>query len=163
LALAHNQPGPAAEVYQRLADALEHAGDYTGAKATYLTAFNFCQANDVPATAQLCMACLAVVLYQTGEWDRAATIGREVLAAPATRPRPPAGGRGPGLARRPGRPPHPPPRAAAGGGRAGPPYRTGRRRAAGRLGPGDRGYAEREPRLGHGALPVHPAPLERAG
>jgi ATP/maltotriose-dependent transcriptional regulator MalT len=84
LALEHNHPGPAAEVYQRLADALEHTGDYAEAKATYSTAFHFCQANDVPATAQLCMACLAVVLYQTGEWDRAATICRDVLAAPAS-------------------------------------------------------------------------------
>lgn len=82
LALDHNQPGVVAEIYQRLADSLEHIGDYASAKATYLTAFDFCQANAVPATAQLCVACLTVVLRQTGEWDRAMTLCREVLASP---------------------------------------------------------------------------------
>jgi tetratricopeptide (TPR) repeat protein len=50
-ALEHNLAGAAAEIYQRLADSLEHAGDYVGAKQTYLTAFDFCQANAIPATA----------------------------------------------------------------------------------------------------------------
>src|SRR5207247_3479851 len=40
------------------------------------------QANAVPATAQLCVACLTVVLRQTGEWERAMTLCREVLASP---------------------------------------------------------------------------------
>ncbi len=81
LALDHNQAGAAAEIYQRLADALEHAGDYTRAKETYLTAFDFCQTNAIPATAQLCVACLTAVLRQTGEWDRAMKLCREVLAS----------------------------------------------------------------------------------
>src|SRR5262249_55599993 len=38
LALEHNLAGAAAEIYQRLADAPEHAGDYAGAKDTYDTA-----------------------------------------------------------------------------------------------------------------------------
>jgi ATP/maltotriose-dependent transcriptional regulator MalT len=84
LGLEHNLPGPVAEIYQRLADSLEHVGDYTGAKKAYLTAFDFCQAHAIPATAQLCVACLTVVLRQTGEWDRAMTLCREVLAAPAS-------------------------------------------------------------------------------
>ncbi|HET9221091.1 MAG TPA: response regulator transcription factor, partial [Roseiflexaceae bacterium] len=81
LALEHNLAGAAAEIYQRLADALEHSGDYIGAKDTYTTAFAFCQANTIPATAQLCAACLTVVLRQTGEWERAMTLCREVLAS----------------------------------------------------------------------------------
>jgi DNA-binding CsgD family transcriptional regulator len=81
LALEHNLAGAAAEIYQRLADALEHAGDYTGAKDTYLTAFDFCQTNAIPATAQLCVACLTAVLRQTGEWDRAMVLCREVLGS----------------------------------------------------------------------------------
>lgn len=81
LALEHNLTGAAAEIYQRLADALEHSGDYTGAKATYLRAFDFCQANAIPATVQLCVACLTAVLRQTGEWERARTLCREVLAS----------------------------------------------------------------------------------
>jgi len=81
LALEHNLASAAAEIYQRLADSLEHAGDYAGAKDTYVTAFAFCQANTLPATAQLCVACLTVVLRQTGEWERAMTLCREVLAS----------------------------------------------------------------------------------
>lgn len=81
LALEHNLASAAAEIYQRLADALEHAGDYAGAKETYLTAFDFCQTNAIPATAQLCVACLTVVLRQTGEWERAITLCRDVLAS----------------------------------------------------------------------------------
>ncbi|HUS15438.1 MAG TPA: AAA family ATPase [Chloroflexia bacterium] len=82
LALEHNVAGAVAEIYQRLADSLEHAGDYAGARETYLTAFSFCQAHAIPATAQLCVACLTVVLRQTGEWERAMTLCREVLASP---------------------------------------------------------------------------------
>ena len=81
LALEQNQAGAAAEIYQRLADSLEHAGDYAGAEDTYLTAFTFCQANAVPATGQLCIACLTVVLRQAGEMERAMTLCREVLAS----------------------------------------------------------------------------------
>lgn len=84
LALRHNLANAAAEIYQRLADALEHGGDYAGAKETYLTAFDFCQTNAIATTAQLCIACLTVVLRQTGEWDRAMTLCREVLAAPSS-------------------------------------------------------------------------------
>jgi DNA-binding NarL/FixJ family response regulator len=80
LALEHNLVGPAAEVYQRLADALEHAGDYTGARETYLRAFEYCRANGAEATASICLACLSVVLTQTGEWERATTVCRDVLA-----------------------------------------------------------------------------------
>jgi DNA-binding NarL/FixJ family response regulator len=81
LALEHNQAGAAAEIYQRMADALEHGGDYTKAKDTYMTAFDFCQASAIPASAQVCVACLTAVLRQTGEWDRAMALCREVLAS----------------------------------------------------------------------------------
>ena len=80
-ALEKNLAGPAAEVYQRLADSLEHAGEYAAAKETYLVGFDFCQANAVPATAQLCVACLAVVLRHTGEWEQAMRLCREVLGS----------------------------------------------------------------------------------
>ena len=81
LALEKNLAGAAAEVYQRLADSLEHAGEYAAAKETYLVGFNFCQANAVPATAQLCVACLTVVLRHTGEWEQAMRLCREVLGS----------------------------------------------------------------------------------
>jgi DNA-binding CsgD family transcriptional regulator len=86
LALEHNLIGPAGEIYQRVADSLEHAGDYAAAKTTYLTGFDFCRTNAVPAFGQVCVACLSVVLRQSGEWERASEICREVLASPTSPP-----------------------------------------------------------------------------
>jgi DNA-binding NarL/FixJ family response regulator len=81
MALEHGLTGPAAEIYQRLADALEHAGDYTAAKETYDEAFSFCAANAYEPTALLCLACLTAVLRQSGDWDRAVTLCRQVIAS----------------------------------------------------------------------------------
>ena len=69
LALKHNLSGPAAEGYQRLADALEHSGDYAAARQSYLAAADFCQTQGAEGVAQLCLACMTVVLRQTGEWQ----------------------------------------------------------------------------------------------
>ena len=81
LALEHGLTGPAAEIYQRLADALEHTGDYTTAKETYDEAFSFCSMNALQPTAQLCLACLTAVLRQSGDWERAVTLCRQVIAS----------------------------------------------------------------------------------
>jgi DNA-binding CsgD family transcriptional regulator len=80
-ALDNGLTGPAAEIYQRLADSLEHAGDYPSARDTYDAAFGFCEANALQPTAQLCRACLTVVLRQLGDWDRAAALCRQVIAS----------------------------------------------------------------------------------
>jgi ATP/maltotriose-dependent transcriptional regulator MalT len=82
MALDRNLTAAAAEIYQRLADSLEHAGDYAAARATYDDAFAYCTASGLEPTAQLCLACLSVVLRQTGEWDRAVSLCRDVVAAP---------------------------------------------------------------------------------
>jgi DNA-binding NarL/FixJ family response regulator/tetratricopeptide (TPR) repeat protein len=84
VALEHNHSGAAAEVYQRLADSLEHLGDYRGARETYDEAFGYCAANALEPTAQLCLACLSVVLRQAGHWDHAARLCRQVLDSPAS-------------------------------------------------------------------------------
>ena len=81
-ALDQNLSGAAAEVYQRLADSLEHAGDYRAARETYDEASGFCAANDLEPTAQLCLACLSVVLRHTGDWDHSALVCRQVLDSP---------------------------------------------------------------------------------
>ncbi|UQN08681.1 helix-turn-helix transcriptional regulator [Deinococcus sp. QL22] len=67
-----------AEVLHRMADALEHAGDYAAARDTYAEALELCEASG-SAAAYACRACVAVPLYQTGAWDRAATECRLVL------------------------------------------------------------------------------------
>jgi DNA-binding CsgD family transcriptional regulator len=81
MALEHGLTGPAAEIYQRLADALEHTGDYPAARDTYDEAFSFCTANAIEPTAQLCRACLTAVLRQSGDWDRAARLCQQVIAS----------------------------------------------------------------------------------
>jgi DNA-binding CsgD family transcriptional regulator len=81
MALEHGLAGPAAEIYQRLADALEHTGDYSAARETYDEAFSFCAANQLEPTAQLCLGCLTAVLRQSGDWDRAVVLCRQVLAS----------------------------------------------------------------------------------
>jgi ATP/maltotriose-dependent transcriptional regulator MalT len=83
-ALDEGLTGAAAEIYQRLADSLEHAGDYPSARDTYDAAFGFCEANTLQPTAQLCHACLTVVLRQLGDWDRAAALCRQVLGSDAS-------------------------------------------------------------------------------
>jgi DNA-binding NarL/FixJ family response regulator/tetratricopeptide (TPR) repeat protein len=83
LALDENLSGAAAEVYQRLADSLEHVGDYSAARETYGAAVDFCAANALEPTAQVCLACLSVVLRQTGDWDHSAGLCRQVLDSPA--------------------------------------------------------------------------------
>jgi DNA-binding NarL/FixJ family response regulator len=83
LALEHNHSGAAAEIYQRLADSLEHLGDYDGARETYDEAFGYCATNALEPTAQVCLACLSVVLRQAGDWDHAEGLCRQVLDSPA--------------------------------------------------------------------------------
>jgi DNA-binding CsgD family transcriptional regulator len=76
----------AAELQQRLADALEHAGDYQAAAAAYGSAYAFCDARGQDATGQLCRACVTAVLFPGGLWDRAADLCADVLAAPLSQP-----------------------------------------------------------------------------
>ena len=82
-ALRYDLVAPAGEIFQRLADSLEHSGDYAAATATYDEATDFCVTGGIGATEQLCLACLATVLRHTGEWERAAGLCRDVLASDA--------------------------------------------------------------------------------
>jgi DNA-binding CsgD family transcriptional regulator len=81
LALSHGHVGAATDAYLRLADSLEHGGDYRAARATYVEASGFCRANDAADTADVCLGCLTWVLRQLGEWEQAADVCREVLSS----------------------------------------------------------------------------------
>ena len=83
-ALAASLTDTAADLQQRLADSLEHSGDYQAATAAYAAAFQFCDAHGAGDVGQLCRACATVVLFTRGEWDRAAAVCEDVLASPAT-------------------------------------------------------------------------------
>jgi ATP/maltotriose-dependent transcriptional regulator MalT len=83
-ALAAGDFTGAAEAYQRLADSLEHVGDYHLARTTYHEAAEFCRANGSPGLGDVCLACLTMVLRQTGEWDEAQRVAMEVIASPSS-------------------------------------------------------------------------------
>ena len=82
-ALAQSLPDTAAELQQRLADALEHSGDYRAATAAYAAAYQYCDAHGADAVGQLCRACASAVLFARGEWDRTAGVCQDVLASAA--------------------------------------------------------------------------------
>ena len=83
----------AAELYQRLADSLEHAGTYDPARAAYLEGAEYCRTRSIEPTAQLCLACMAVVLWQTGDWPGAERTSREVVTSSDATPHAIGGGR----------------------------------------------------------------------
>ncbi len=80
-ALAGSLPDTAAELQQRLADALEHSGDYRAAKTAYAAAYQYCDAHGAKDVGELCRACATAVLFSCGEWDRAAGVCEDVLAS----------------------------------------------------------------------------------
>ncbi len=81
LALDGGLTAAAAELFQRLADSLEHAGRYDPARTAYLEGADYCRTRSIEPTAQLCLACMAVVLWQTGQWSEAEQTSREVCAS----------------------------------------------------------------------------------
>jgi DNA-binding CsgD family transcriptional regulator len=85
-ALGQELPDTAAELQQRLADAIEHSGDYRAAAAAYAAAFQYCDAHGAQATGQLCRACATAVLFTGGEWDRVLGVCKEVLAGSPVAP-----------------------------------------------------------------------------
>jgi DNA-binding CsgD family transcriptional regulator/tetratricopeptide (TPR) repeat protein len=83
-ALRLELPVVAAELQQRLADSLEHAGDYHGATEAYGAAYQYCDMHGADAVGHLCRACASAVLFNRGEWDLAVAVCTEVLAEPDT-------------------------------------------------------------------------------
>ncbi len=81
LALDGGFTSAAAELFQRLADSLEHAGSYDPARSAYLEGAAYCRTRAIEPTAQLCLACMSVVLWQTGQWSQAEQTSREVIAS----------------------------------------------------------------------------------
>jgi tetratricopeptide (TPR) repeat protein len=72
LALEHELTLVAAEVYQRLGTAHEIAGDYGGARDALSTAIRFCETSGADPIHHTCLSCMAFVLRELGDWDRAA-------------------------------------------------------------------------------------------
>lgn len=81
LALDSGNEALAADVYYLNADALEQAAAYPEALQAWTDAFSFCRDKGLDTAAHVCLACLIPALRHTGKWDRALTIGREVLTS----------------------------------------------------------------------------------
>lgn len=81
--MAADVPAAGAELYQRLANVLENAADFRAAAGAYQEAYDSCLVRGADAAAQVCLICLAYVQWQTGDWERAARLSRQVIASPA--------------------------------------------------------------------------------
>jgi DNA-binding CsgD family transcriptional regulator len=86
LALAEDLAGPATDLYQRLANVLENAGDYREAWTVYETAYGYCEGRGEKGGAQICLVCLGAILFFTAQWDRAIELDHEILASPDAPP-----------------------------------------------------------------------------
>jgi DNA-binding NarL/FixJ family response regulator len=78
LALEHELTLEAAEVYQRLGTAHEIAGDYGGARDALATAVGFCEASSADGMEHTCLSCMAYVLRELGDWERATKLAKEL-------------------------------------------------------------------------------------
>ena len=83
-ALALRELEVAAELQQRLADSLEHGGDYDGAAAAYRAAYLYCDTHGTDDVGHLCRACATAVLFNRGEWSLAVDVCADVLGEPGT-------------------------------------------------------------------------------
>jgi len=83
-ALALRDLEVAADLQQRLADSLEHGGDYDGAEAAYRAAYLYCDTHGADAVGHLCRACAAAVLLTRGKWSLAVDVCTDVLGEPGT-------------------------------------------------------------------------------
>ena len=81
LALEHELTAEAAEVYQRLGTALETAAQYAGARDALDTAIGLCERTGDGSQESGCVACMAYVLRELGDWDRAAELAGELIDA----------------------------------------------------------------------------------
>lgn len=86
LALRNNHNAAAAEIYQRLASAIEQASDYEAAEEAYVAARTFCEAQGAHGAVQFCNACVAGVLWQRGEWQRTIAVCEDVIENATTSP-----------------------------------------------------------------------------
>ncbi|MDX6628195.1 MAG: hypothetical protein QOH00_441, partial [Gaiellales bacterium] len=82
LALADDEPDVAIDAYQHLANVLENATDLGAAEDVYRTAYGYCEARGNLAASQVCLICIAFILFQTGKWDECAALDQEIFASP---------------------------------------------------------------------------------
>jgi DNA-binding CsgD family transcriptional regulator len=78
LAVEHDFVADAAEIYQRLANVLQTSADYGAAREALQSALNLCDMPEAASRAQDCLACMAYILRELGEWDEAERVARRL-------------------------------------------------------------------------------------
>jgi DNA-binding CsgD family transcriptional regulator/type II secretory pathway predicted ATPase ExeA len=79
LALEHSLTTEAIDAYQRLGTTFETAGDYANAREALSSALDLCKIADDRQPEAGCVACMAYVLRELGEWPRTIEICRELI------------------------------------------------------------------------------------
>ena len=79
LALEHNLTAEAVDAYQRLGTTFETAGDYANARDALSSALDLCRITDTHEPEAGCVACMAYVLRELGEWPRTIELSRELI------------------------------------------------------------------------------------
>ena len=79
LALEHGLTADAADAYQRLGTTFETAGDYASAQGALESALDLCKISGETGPEAGCVACMAYVLRELGEWPRAQEICRDLI------------------------------------------------------------------------------------
>ncbi|HEY1238892.1 MAG TPA: AAA family ATPase [Solirubrobacterales bacterium] len=79
LALEHDLTTESVDAYQRLGTVFETAGDYANARDALSSALDLCQIADNREPEAGCVACMAYVLRELGEWPRTIEICRELI------------------------------------------------------------------------------------
>ena len=79
LALEHGLTMEAIDSYQRLGTVLETAADYGGAREALTSALDLCRTSGERTPEAGCVACLAYVLRELGEWPRTLELSRELI------------------------------------------------------------------------------------
>jgi hypothetical protein len=86
LALGESLTASATGAYQRLVAVLENAADLRAAQQVYEQAYDLCVANEASEAAQVCLVCLAYILWETGRWDEAEKLERKIITSPERPP-----------------------------------------------------------------------------
>jgi DNA-binding CsgD family transcriptional regulator len=82
LALGGDHVHAALDAFWALGAIASAWNDYPNAQSALQDAVDFCQAHDMPEDEHFCLSCLAIVLFNRGDWPRAEAVARDVLESP---------------------------------------------------------------------------------
>ncbi len=86
IALTHRLTGLAANAYRVLGYVNEYASCYGEQQKAFTQAIDFCRRYDQSEIAELCLGCLSVSYFRSGDWKRSETTARNVIASRTSPP-----------------------------------------------------------------------------